>query len=265
MSDKGLYIYTFATGKYQLYSDLWHFCIEHEYPEYKHKIYNTWGSPERHGWPPYYGAVMRHLIEPPIEYYPENCEYFYITDVDMFIVREEPTLLDFHLGEMETSGLCYSNLQRGPGEPEGVNRVTGLHFGHKSWYEATRAARDKYVLKVRFGEIGNEPIDDELTLAKVITESGLKMPGRGKLVTRHHGIHVGTIRDNVNDVRDVRRNAFRLRVTRPIAERWLNIIETQEYSSIFNKIQNYDRVITAELVEIERLCRQMCNERVRRK
>ena len=182
----------------------------------------------------------------------------------MFIVREDPTLLDFHLKELHEEGRCFSNARRGPGEPQGVNRLTGLHFMYKDWFAVTDEARDKYYNLLVQGGIGNESIDDELMLAKIVTESGMELSPQKNLIERHHGVHMGTLRNTVHESIQERNRAFRARINHHRADRWQGIVNTQEYRSIFNKIQNYDRLSAWELKEADRITKQMVKERVSR-
>jgi len=192
-------------------------------------------------------------MEPPVEYYREGFQYFYIGDVDLFILRSEPTLMGYHLQSMAQTGQCYSNAR-------GSRPVTGLHFAHVSWFDRTKEAREKYYWKLRQGEIGNIVGEDEHTLASIITESGMPLPERDSLVRRHFGIHAGAIR-GITDP-DAAKKKLRVRITMDRAERWRGIVNTQEYRSIFNKINNVDRQIAWELHQIEKLCCQKCNEKV---
>ena len=264
-----LLIYTFATGRYSVYADLWKYCIKNQYPEYDCKVVSDEGFMEKPT--PYFGACIRFLDDTFFVELEKEYEYFYITDVDMFILREEPTLLDFHLKEMVEDGQCFSNARRGPGEPQGVNRLTGLHFMHKSWFDATRDARMKYLGKLLRGEIGHVSIDDELILAKIVTESGLKLPPQRDLIARHHGIHLGTVRDKSmwkgnNASIEERRRAFITRMpksSRNRAQKWQRLTETQEYRLIINKINNFDRQAVWELNEIYKFTAQMHREKVR--
>ena len=216
-------------------------------------VFTTWGPTQNHGWGKYYGAVMRYVMEPPVEYYLERFQYFYIGDVDLFILRSEPTLMDYHLQSMAQTGQCYSNAR-------GSRPVTGLHFAHISWFERTKEAREKYYWKLRQGEIGNIVGEDEHTLASIITESGMPLPARDSLIRRHFGIHAGAIR-GMTDI-DAAKKKLRVRITADRAERWRGIVNTQEYRSIFNKINNVDRQIAWELHQIEKFCCQKCNEKV---
>jgi hypothetical protein len=241
------------------YADLWRFCINREYPEYECTVVTGTETDS----PKYYGACIRYLMENPNS---NICEYTYITDIDMLILREDTPIHEYHTKEMR-NGECFSNARRGPGEPQGVNRLTGLHFMHKSWYEKTVDARIKYTEKLINKEIGSVSIDDELMLAKIVTESGMELPPNRPLIERHHGIHLGTLRDkskfkNSSASLQERNRAFRARVNHNMAKRWVNIIDSDEYKELFKNMNMRNKQLIWELSEVERLCRQMVNERV---
>jgi hypothetical protein len=246
-------IYTFAIGRYLIYSELWQYCLRLAYPEYDVRVI-TWGNTVDN-LPQYFGAVNRYLLTPPLEY-----DYYYITDIDMMIVREDPPLHVFHMEEMNQWNLCYSNRRRGPGQPVGVNRLTGLHFCSREWFSITAAAREKYTNIVLSGQRGNDKIDDELIIADIATESGLTLAPQGPLVTRHHGIHLGTVRDYRGQTLEKRRTAFKIRVKRDTAVKWQKVVETEEYQRIYSSIRVSDRDAAWELYEVDKLTKQMCNE-----
>jgi hypothetical protein len=140
----------------------------------------------------------------------------------MMIMPETPSLKDFHIQEMQESGLCYSNTPRGT-EERGADRVTGLHFVGFEWFNKTYDARRKYLERCMNGEYTNR-IDDELILMRVIKESGLEVPRKRPLMKRHHGIHFGTLRAYKSHDRKHRFEQLRLRISPERARQWQELI-----------------------------------------
>jgi hypothetical protein len=250
--DKKLLIYTCASGRYLNYVDLWQFCIEHEYPEYGSKIL----SADDIGYTTYASAVARYILNP--------CEpifdYYYITDVDLFIVREKNTLFEYHLFDIE-EGQCFSNSMRTLRERRGDERVTGLHFFRYDWYCRTIDARKKYRELLFQGVIGHNSIDDELTLAKIIVESGMRLPSQKPLVERHHGIHLGTVRGKQKLTINERNNLMRRKINKEKALRWAEITSTKIYQNLYRSIKTVDIDAAWQLSEVERFCRQKANSK----
>jgi hypothetical protein len=240
-----LLIYTYATGKYTCYSDLWQYCIEHEYPEYQYLVFTSENKI------PYYGAIMRFLVDPDIE-----SRYYYITDIDMMIVREETTIVDFHKNDLTG---CFSNSSRNLNDRKGSERVTGLHFCTPEWYIKTKEAREKYRKLLYDGKVGEGFIDDEVILGNIIIESGLQFPTNKPKVCRYHGLHCGNIRGLSKISRSERKNKFNINLERAL--RWREIVSTKTYRNILSVIKKSDQFIVWQLNEIERFCMQKCNER----
>jgi hypothetical protein len=252
-SMKPLLIYTHATGRYQVYADLFQFAIQCSYPEYDSKVYidNTQE-------PKYYGACIRFLQTPTEEFL--KYQYFYITDIDMMILREDPGIVAYHLKEMQAQSLCYSNSPRGT-EAFGHLRLTGLHFCNHDWYMHTYPARMMYLAELKAGKIGNIAIEDELMLMNIVKESGLTLPQpMYKLVNRHHGIHLGTLRAHSKETIQKRRSHVFIRVSPHKAKQWLEIIGKREYVNILSAIYKKDRMAYNELMEMEKFCQQRAKD-----
>jgi hypothetical protein len=186
-------------------------------------------------------------------------KYVYITDIDMMICPEIPTLLDFHLKEIKETGLCYSNTPRWK-EPMGDNRMTGLHFVTKEWWRQTEIASAHELDRLVKGEIGGCKCDDELMLMRIIKASGLPVADRRPLIPRHHGIHLGTLRDYRKMTLQARRNAVHRRIGMEKAAYWLGLIKTPEYGRIFSEIKKTDKQATWELTELEKFCHQITGQ-----
>jgi len=251
LMDKKLLLYTAASGHYKDYGRLWHYCIQKSYPEYGH---TSDGVIEGVTVPTYYAACVRLLLSPS-----DIVDHVYITDVDMMILREEPTLSEFHIAEMEKTGLCYSNTLR-TNEQMGKNRMTGLMYVTQEWYARTKEVRESYKHMLDSGEIGNGRFDDELMLKSICEKSGVGLPPQTfPLLKRHHGIHLGTIRAYINHPKNTMDQQLRFRVSRKQAEQWLEFYKDPEFKDICGKLYVKNRVISRELEILYTFCRRLLN------
>jgi len=245
---KDLLIYTAASGHYRDYEQLWCYSARKAYPEYSVECAIHVENDKI----PHYAACHRLLEELCI-----NHKYVYISDVDMMILREDPTLLDFHLAEMEKDKLCYSNSPRTT-EPQGPQRLTGLHFATKLWYTRTAEARRNYIHMLNNGELGQHKFDDELILMKVCKDSGLEIPKARPLVRRHHGIHVGTIRaySYKRHSRNTLSQQLKMRITIEQARQWLSYYDDPIFQAIVQKVSRRNRIIKLELEKLFSFCKR---------
>ncbi len=250
---KDLLITTWAVGRYKVYSDLFKFAINKAYPEYDVHVFESDVQE-----PKYYGACVRFLADDEMF---ADYKYVYITDIDMMIVREPVSILDFHTAEINETGLCYSNSPRGM-EERGFDRLTGLHFVTRDWWDKTKDARRKYMLMLNSCRIGEIAIHDELMLMDIVKESGLQVaPPKRDLICRHHGLHLGTVRAHKHEtLQKLRRDVF-IRVSVQRAKEWLKVVETPEYRSIMQDIKRRDKMAHEELCIMEKFTRQRSNER----
>ena len=243
MSD--LLIFTTAEGRYKVYTDLFTTVCKRAYPQYDVRVMET------HTVKQYGSACMRFLFPVAPGY-----KYIYITDIDMMICPETPSLLDFHLAEIMETGLCYSNVPRWK-EPMGENRMTGLHFVTEEWWGVTHEARAKETIRLVNGEIGSCKCDDELLLMRIVRASGLRVTDRKHLISRHHGIHLGTLRDYRQFSYQKRRANVYKRLKGDKARFWVEFVETEEYRSLFSAIRKADEQAKWELEELEKFARQI--------
>ncbi len=243
-----LLITTFAVGRYKVYSELFRYAINKAYPEYDVLVTESNISQ-----PKYYGACIRFLDEDPSF---KDYDYVYITDIDMMIVREPVSILDFHTKEMEETGLCYSNTPRGM-EERGFDRLTGLHFVGKDWWEKTKVARNYYLRELLSCKIGDIAIDDEIMLMNIVNDSEVGMvPAKRDLICRHHGLHLGTVRAHKHEtIQKLRRDVF-IRVSPERARGWMEVVETKQYDYIMRDIKQRDRNAHDELMIMEKFARQ---------
>jgi hypothetical protein len=232
---------------------MWELAIEKAYPEYDHFVVHK--NVET---PKYFGACVRFLYD----FRSTGHKCWYITDIDMMIVREPVSILDFHIKEMQESGLCYSNSPRGT-ENQGPERLTGLHFVGEDWWTKTAEMREKYYLLLTHGHqvgktLGDCSIDDELMLMKIVKESGLPVAKPVvNLTERHHGLHLGTIRAHKKDTIQSLRRAVSIRVNKDKAIAWQGVVGCSEYSKILSKIQKVDRIAYEEFMTMDKFTKQI--------
>lgn len=131
----------------------------------------------------------------------EQYDYVYIGDVDIFIIRETPSLLEQHIAHCKTLNLPYSNMIR-----KNSNRLTGLHFVQtKPYFDAIRLQGEQYRDCSKFNQ--KDPLSqksvNEYFLYRLVEQSGLGLPPRtegdclmspddsNKVNFRpHHGLHL---------------------------------------------------------------------------
>ena len=239
-----LLIFTTVNGRYRVYADLFTFCCKRAYSDYEVLVTSL---PERKE--PYYSACFRFLMQPCVVE-----ADVYITDVDMMICPEKVSIQDFHREEIRQSGLCYSNSPRWK-EPHGENRLTGLHYVTSEWWKETIKQRKIEYGKLVNGKIGNCKCDDEMMLMRIVKESGLPVAKYGPLINRHHGIHLGTIRDYAGGTLQTKKVVLRQRIDKERAWYWCNLIDTEDYRKLFAEIQKQDKQATYELKELEKFVR----------
>lgn len=251
---KDLLIFTVAEGRYQNYAEMWELSLSKAYPEYDTHILRL-DTDNR--LPRYYGACIRYLFDH-LRFH--EYKYLYIGDIDMMIVRESPTILEFHKKELDETGLCYSNTQRGR-ETMGQARLTGLHFVDNDWWwRLTFDARAKWYNRLVFGNIGHSPIDDELMLMQIVKDSGFGLPPpRRDLIERHHGLHLGTVRAHEKESHQALREAIRIRVDKDKAVKWQEIVGSYEYAKILDRIQKVDRQAYREFYLMDQFTKSIAN------
>ncbi len=141
--------------------------------------------------------TLRHLIPP---HYFEGFDYLYITDVDMVILRQDPTHVHYHSQIMEETGMPFSSFRgpyKRPKRPEIYSSwrrlfrrlVDGtLMLKLPEWHLATEEARHYYWNVVQTG--GHDDYDEhpscsyreynEVMLQRICRKSGLKTPKKPK-------------------------------------------------------------------------------------
>lgn len=126
-------------------------------------------------------------------------KYAYIGDVDMFIVKEFPSLLESHIEHMNKIGLPFSNAIR-----KNQKRLTGLHFiDVEKYYQILNPIINEYLNDNN--KLNNDlkkcPNGNEEFLYNMIKNSiGFgayknEIIEGGSLYYRpHHGLHIGLLR-----------------------------------------------------------------------
>lgn len=242
-----LLIYTCTSGHYTDYTALWEYCITRAYPEYDYKSEEI-EEPKTSCF-----AACYRLFNQPSPLY----DYIYVTDVDMMILREEPSLLDFHLEEMKQTGLCYSNSPR-TREYLGSSRMTGLHFASMEWYEKTLEDRSAHLRLLTKGKIGSDAVDDEICLMNICRNSKVGLPDPRPLVRRHHGIHLGTLRHYMQPkhTKAIRNQQLKLRISSEQAKQWLTYYDDPKFVKIVEAVSKKNKVIKNELETLYSFCRR---------
>ena len=140
----------------------------------------------------YATASLRFLLTPRSKVY----THYLITDIDMLFMPEKSTILDQHCTHMEKDGTgCYENFisQYIGGDP----RMPGVHFITEEWFEKTHHVRDIELNKL-LKNGANDYYYDEVMLGRIVRDSGLKLPPQVAKLWRHHGIHLGDWRINMD-------------------------------------------------------------------
>ena len=240
-----LLIYTVTSGHYCDYTALWEYCIAHSYPEYDYKSMEVEEPKTK-----YFAACYRLFNQPT-----KRHDYVYVTDVDMMILREDPTILDFHLKEMKQTKLSYSNSPR-TSEYLGASRMTGLHFANMYWYQQTLMEREAHLRLLNEAKIGDRREDDEICLMNICKNAHLRIPSPRPLATRHHGIHLGTLRHYPNHSKQTRNQQLLLRISPYKAKQWLKFYDDTEFVKIVKGISKKNREIKLELDTLYSFCRR---------
>ena len=218
------------TGEqYFNYVPIFIYSIQKSYPDYTIKIFHTesnipnniyhilkennwldkiefWDASE---FPktPYTNCGLRWFLpEEKLQQY----DYAYIGDIDMFIIKETPSILDYHLEHCKEKNMCYSNKVR----PTGF-AFTGLHFIIvNEYYNAIRESLKYYENRFKKEDTSifngiffvndkyrKRPSDEHL-LFRIINDSGLPIYPNDIWERRIHGFHLGIIRDNHKNLKD---------------------------------------------------------------
>lgn len=140
----------------------------------------------------YATASLRFLLVPKQSAF----THYLITDIDMMFMPEASSIIDQHCKHMERDGtLCYENWisQYIGGDP----RMPGVHFVTQEWFEKTESIR-KVELNKLLEHGAKDYYYDEVMLGRLVRDSGLPLPPQIAKLWRHHGIHLGDWRINMD-------------------------------------------------------------------
>lgn len=145
-----------------------------------------------HGSKKYATASLRFLLPPK----QSTFTHYLITDIDMMFMPENSTIIDQHCKHMERDGtICYENwISQYIGDDP---RMPGVHFVTQQWFERTESIR-KTELNKLIENGANEYYYDEVMLGRIVRDSGLPLPPQRAKLWRHHGIHLGDWRINMD-------------------------------------------------------------------
>ena len=240
-----LLIYTCTSGHYNDYTPLWEYCISKSYPEYDYKAEKIEITNAK-----YHAACCRLFCHPSTTH-----DYIYVTDVDMMVLREDPSILDFHLKQMKKDKLNYSNSPRTT-EYLGESRLTGLHFASQQWYKDTKLERESHLRLLKAAKIGERDIDDEISLMNICKNAKIGIPKPRPLLRRHHGIHMGTLRHYPNHSRQTRNQQLSMRISPKQAKQWLSFYDDIIFKEIIKSISKMNYEIRKELETLYSFCRR---------
>ena len=265
---RSLCVSTVVNRGYHHYIPLFIYCLKKNYPEYHVKIF-VHGDVESEIFDalkmlPYnfdlipnvfagytngkYNVISWRFVVPPEHY--EGFDYVYITDIDMMILKEDVSLLNFHLNEMGETGLCYSNSLRNKHHWKGGESLTGLHFVSQQWFEKTEKSRVSFAELLRTGRVGERREYDGNMLWLMCQDSGLELPKKHKLAKRHHGIHLGNFRLFTKPKKLCKR------MDTQKCQQWLKIAADPLYQRIYGLITK-NTTVRDQLEQLELHCRSM--------
>lgn len=231
---------TVVDKEYIAYLPLFVYCANKVYPDYHIRLFlrdpcpynlkawklNCETVPLFENFPRYkYASIaLRFVID---RSYYSDFDYVYITDIDMMIMRENKDIETFHCLEMQQTGLCYSNSLRNASHYEGSQSLTGLHFASKEWFKRTNDIVDDYRKYMEAGLIGLYREFDGVMLYRIAQRSGLGLPGKYKLASRHHGVHLANFRLFPND-----KLKLETRISNDFKMQWVNNMSNKIFQDI---------------------------------
>jgi len=179
-------------------------------------------------------------------------EYIYIGDIDIFIVKETPGLLEQHLIHCDTIDLNYSNVLRRSDK----KRITGLHFvKRKLYFDKMLPVIQRYLELMKNNQLTYNG-SCEFMLYDMITESGLGLcpqaESKGCVNPREgsfrpdHGIHLAVFRDLIVKKRKVISENFQEKmeilknmIDDPVFRKIEKNFESKMIKRIFKRVHKY--------------------------
>lgn len=246
-------ITTVVDRRYWDYVGLFTWCCNKSYPQYDVKILRKEEYFPEHPDDGYTTNALRFLTG----YAPyRGYDHVYITDIDMMILPEKPSLQEFHVTEIHKYSRCYSNSLRNrhhvfecDGESWCGNEcMSGLHFCTPEWFDRTMWSQAFYRQELIRKKVGRGY--DGRMLYLMARDNGINLPGKHNLLKRHHGIHVGTFRlynpsdPSINKL-ERKKNPVRRgleEINKRISEEkkaiWRSYIRDRKYRDIVSRIKN---------------------------
>ena len=172
---------------------------------------------------------LRFLL--PDSYFP-GMDRVIITDADLLLFRNSPTLLKWH-EKRKISGVYtghhgpWKKRRRidvtGPAGWKGkFERVAGGFFmATPQWYKVTAKIRKKYTKKIKAGKIAGYRESDEAMLGNMIKAAHLLMPPFG-FCKKQRGVHLGDFKKGMEH-RYKSKGKIKSRVAPQIARRFLDL------------------------------------------
>ncbi len=107
------------------------------------------------------------------------------------------------------------------------------------------------------GEIGNGRFDDELMLNQILVRCRMPAPNLKKLVKRHHGIHLGTVRAYINHSRERLNTELRRRISKTQAQQYVSFFKEAEFEKL---VARAPHAIKNEIEIVYAFCMRLLNE-----
>jgi len=183
-TEKRACIAAFYDEKMKSYVKMFEYCAKKAYPEYDVKTFDISGMNKDKA------PAVRFL------YYSSDClkkyDYVLLTDIDILFMREDPGFVEQHVDCMNKFGLkCYNNYVID-------NRMIGVHFITKDWWDATRTARQEELEIISNIPEISKTYDEEMLL-RIVQKSGLPTQNTQVNLWSEHGIHLGKYRKRFTD------------------------------------------------------------------
>ena len=242
-------ITTVVDAKYMAFAPMFVYCCRQAYPEYDVKIIlrdkclyllDCETVLEFQGFPRYlYNTIALRFVVP-LENY-DGYDYVWITDIDIMMMREDPQLANVHEKQMVETKMCYSNSLRNKDHYLGSKSLSGLHFATQEWFDRVEPERRRYYDLLQRGLVGLYREYDGVMLYRMCERSGVRLPGKYKLIKRHGGIHLGSFRlfDDKEKWADRIPMDFRIG--------WLRLMEKQAFRDIVERSCRDSYVVAAQV------------------
>jgi hypothetical protein len=190
-----------------------------------------------------YNTIALRFVVPPEHY--QEYDNVYVTDIDIMIMPEKQSLEDFHIHEMISTGLCYSNSLRHKLHYAGYQSMSGLHFASRKWFQETENQRKIYYDLLKKGLVGVYREYDGVMLYRMAEKSGLQTPPKFKLKKRHHGIHLGNFRLFNN------KEKWEDRIPQEYRSTWSMFASEPDFAKIIARSRSENKMIDEQLTVLD--------------